>query len=252
MAQRFRVSQTEPESFPAIDGAELSWISVDQMREVDRVAIELGLTLPRMMENAGANLATLARELLGGDVAGRRVTVLAGPGGNGGGGMVAARRLAGSGAEVEVRLGARPSELAEVPSEQYELLSQFRVPVRVGAEGVQAPDLFIDSLLGYSQSGPPRGGIADLVGAAGDGRVLALDVPTGLELGSGSVLEPAIKAEATMTLALPKSGLELPAGRACVGELYLADISIAAVVYEQLGIDYASAFARGPVVRVTR
>ena len=245
------MSRIEPKTFPTVNGAELSWISVEQMREVDRVAIEVGLTLPRMMENAGANLAALARELVGGEVTGRRVTVLAGPGGNGGGGLVAARRLAGGGAQVEVRLGVDPDELAVVPREQYELLRQFGVLVRVGAEGLEIPDLFIDSLLGYSQSGPPRGAIAELVEAVGEGRVLALDVPTGLELGSGLVLAPAIKAEATMTLALPKSGLRSPGGRACVGNLYLADISIAAAVYERLGIDYASPFARGPIVQVT-
>ena len=65
------------------------------MRDVDRVAMDLGLTLTRMMENAGANLAWLASEMIGGEVSGRRITVLAGPGGNGGGGLVAARRLIG-------------------------------------------------------------------------------------------------------------------------------------------------------------
>ena len=62
----------------------VSWISVPQMRDVDRVAMELGLTLTRMMENAGANLAWLASVMLGADVSGRRIRVLAGPGGNGG------------------------------------------------------------------------------------------------------------------------------------------------------------------------
>ncbi|MGB6425643.1 MAG: hypothetical protein WBF18_10240, partial [Solirubrobacterales bacterium] len=60
----------------------MTWISVAQMREVDRVAVEVGLSLVRMMENAGANLAAMARELLGGDLAGRRIAVLSGPGGN--------------------------------------------------------------------------------------------------------------------------------------------------------------------------
>ena len=239
-----------PNVFPIRDGAELSWITVDQMRDVDRVAIELGLTLPRMMENAGATLAALARELLDGDLAGRRVVVLAGPGGNGGGGMVAARRLAGSGASVEVRLGVPPSGLAPVPAEQHELLRRFGIAVREGAQDLGEVDLFVDALQGYSQSGAPRGEIAGLVEAASAGRVLALDVPTGLELESGSVFEPAIAAEATMTLALPKRGLASRLGRDRVGALYLADISISATVYERLGIDYESPFAIGPIVRI--
>jgi NAD(P)H-hydrate epimerase len=80
------------------------------MRDVDRVAMDLRLTLTRMMENAGANLAWLASEMIGGEVSGRRITVLAGPGGNGGGGLVAARRPIGWGADVAVRLASDPAE----------------------------------------------------------------------------------------------------------------------------------------------
>ena len=135
----------------------LSWISVHQMREVDRVAIELGLTLTRMMENAGANLAWLASAMLGGQVSGRRITVLAGPGGNGGGGLVAARRLIGWGADVAVRLASDPADLAAVPLEQLRLLEQMDAPIGVGARGLGATELFIDTVLGYGQHGrPPR------------------------------------------------------------------------------------------------
>src|SRR5260370_27754027 len=84
------------------------WISVAQMRDVDRDAIAIGLSLTRMMENAGANVAWLARIMLGGNVAGRRIVILAGRGGNGGGGLVAARPLIGLGAGVGGPL-ARPT-----------------------------------------------------------------------------------------------------------------------------------------------
>jgi len=81
--------------FPACQSDAVPWITVAQMRDVDRVAIELGVTLTHMMENAGANVAGVALALLGGDVRARRIAVLAGRGGNGGGGLVAARRLIG-------------------------------------------------------------------------------------------------------------------------------------------------------------
>ena len=99
------------------------------MGDVDRVAMDLGLTLTRMMENAGANLAWLASEMIGGEVSGRRITVLAGPGGNGGGGLVAARRLIGWGADVAVRLASDPADLAPVPLEQLRLLEQMEAPI---------------------------------------------------------------------------------------------------------------------------
>jgi len=76
-----------------VDSAKIPFITTDQMREVDRAMIEdYGISLVQMMENAGRNLAQLARSrFLQGDPTGRRVLVLAGKGGNGGGGMVCAR-----------------------------------------------------------------------------------------------------------------------------------------------------------------
>jgi NAD(P)H-hydrate epimerase len=77
---------------PFVDQQEVPWLSVEQMREVDRLMVEVfGITLVRMMENAGSCLAELACHLLGGGPAGQEVVVLAGPGGNGGGGLVSAR-----------------------------------------------------------------------------------------------------------------------------------------------------------------
>jgi NAD(P)H-hydrate epimerase len=84
---------------PVIASSVIPWLSTAEMRAVDDVMVgELGIELKQMMENAGRNLAVLARLLLGGSAAGRAVTVLAGPGGNGGGGLVAARHLLGAGA----------------------------------------------------------------------------------------------------------------------------------------------------------
>ena len=93
----------------AVSANHLPHLTEAQMREVDRLAVEgYGILLLQMMENAGRGLARLARErFLGGKAGGRRVTVLSGPGGNGGGGLVAARRLAGWGANVHVYFAGR-------------------------------------------------------------------------------------------------------------------------------------------------
>lgn len=97
------------------------WVSVAQMREVDRLMVEgLGISLAR--ENAGRSLAVVARRMLGGGARGRRVLVLAGAGGNGGGGLVAARHLANAGADVDVGLATAPEELRGVPGEQLAIL----------------------------------------------------------------------------------------------------------------------------------
>lgn len=224
------------------------WLTVDQMIEVDRLMIEqVGISLVRMMENAGRGVADLARELLGGDVGGARIAILSGTGGNGGGGLVAARHLANAGANVEVRLAAEAGRLTPVPAEQHSILEQMGVPVAQGLPLPQSPDLVVDALLGYSLDGAPRGTHAELIRAQPEAPCLSLDVPSGLELRTGTLHEPHVKATATLTLAAPKRGMDV----AAAGKLYLADISVPASVYDTLGLEYRSPFACGPLVELS-
>lgn len=240
-------------AFPAISHSRLPWITVEQMRAVDRIAIELGIDLARMMENAGRNVALLARALLGGDATGRRVLVLAGPGGNGGGGLAAARHLIVAGATVDVRLATPREALPEVSREQHDILVRIGTPARTDSEpSDEQTDLVIDALLGYGQRGNPRGRIAALLDLARGHRVLSLDVPTGVALEDGTIGEPAVMAEATLTLALPKLALRSPDVQALAGDLFLADISIPPIVYERIGVPYTSPFGEGPIVRLSR
>jgi NAD(P)H-hydrate epimerase len=81
---------------------------------------------------------------------------------------------------------------------------------------------------------------------------LALDTPSGLDTATGAASDPAITATATMTLALPKKGLRSPGAEACVGELYLADISVPPSLYNRppLGLKVGPIFATGDIVRL--
>lgn len=80
--------------FRTSDGLRVAAVTTDQMREIDRVATEgTGPNLYQMMENAGRNLAELCRERLGPTWMHEHIVVLAGTGGNGGGGICAARHL---------------------------------------------------------------------------------------------------------------------------------------------------------------
>lgn len=235
---------------PTIAPDTVPWLSVEQMRAVDRIMEdELGIALVQMMENAGRSLAVLARQLLGGSAAGRSVVVLAGPGGNGGGGLVAARHLHGAGADVQVVLATPIDRLAPTERLQLGILDAIGLPVAVGG-AVPAADLVLDALLGYSQSGPPRAEACPLVEASRASRTLSLDVPSGLELATGVLHEPHVEAEATMTLAAPKAALATPAARGAAGELYLADIGVPPEVFERLGIVYAPPFGASPLVRI--
>ena len=245
-----------PRLDPAIQ-APLPRLSVAQMVEVDRLMVEeYRILLLQMMEHAGRHLAHLARELfLHGDARGRRVVVLAGPGGNGGGALVCARRLAGWGAQVAVAVTADDRKFGEVPGHQLAIARRLGLPVATGvAPTGPTPDLVIDGIIGYSLQGPPRGPAGDLIRWANDMPVpiLALDVPSGLDGTSGERHNPTIDADATMTLALPKAGLMADQARAVVGQVYLADIGVPLRLYAEpsLQLTVPAVFAQSDLVRL--
>jgi len=215
-------------------------ITAAQMREVDRIAVEeFGLGLLQMMENAGRNLAGNVMELL--DTAAGRVVVLAGAGGNGGG-IACARHLHNHGFDVAIVLDREAATLTGAPAAQLATLAAAGlVPANSGeAPGlVHGADLVVDALIGYSLAGAPRGRTAELIELcnASASRVLALDVPSGLDATTGETPGLVVRPDRTLTLALPKTGLaRVP------GDLYLADIGIPPEVYARLGIALASIF----------
>ncbi|MFQ5593589.1 MAG: NAD(P)H-hydrate epimerase [Anaerolineae bacterium] len=227
-------------------------ITTDQMREVDRAMIEdFGIELIQMMENAGRALALLAREHLGGSPAGRTVLVLAGRGNNGGGGLVAARRLAIWGAGVFVILTDAPDRFDGVPAHQLSILQAMQIPIHVApVETLPPADIILDALIGYGLRGAPREPAATLIHQANAGGVpiIALDTPSGLDTTTGQVFEPAIHAHATLTLALPKIGLLTEVAQTVVGQLFLADISVPRLLYQRMGLDVGSLFAEADVI----
>ncbi len=244
-------------SFEHLSG-EVPFLTTEQMIEVDRAMMEdLHVDLARMMENAGRNLAHLARErFLDGDPRDKNVAVLAGTGGNGGGALVCARRLHNWGAHVEVFTTRGGGHFAPVRGQQLATLERMGVPIGSpgAARPAQNPSLIVDGVIGYSLKGAPFGTAADLIRWANgqDAAVLALDAPSGLDTTTGTVFDPAIRAAATMTLALPKEGLRAPGVEKNVGELYLADISVPPALYAEpaLGLEVGPVFARSEIVRV--
>jgi len=221
--------------FETTDGRAVTTVTAEEMRAVDRVAVEdVGLALRQMMENAGRNLAAHARELRTDD----DVVVLAGDGGNGGGGMACARHLANRDVPVSVVLDRDPADLSGAAAQQHAILSAIGVSVGVGPDALDDPALVVDALVGYGLSGPLGGVAADLVTAIGDAdRTLSLDVPTGRNATTGAEPGVAVASDRVLTLALPKTGL---AGGDW--DLWLADIAIPAAVYDRLDIPYTGPF----------
>lgn len=246
----------------AIYDGEVPWLTTAQMVEVDRAMMEdFGIELIQMMENAGRNLAQLARvRFLDGDPRGKQVVVLAGTGGNGGGALVCARRLHNWGAQVQVFVTKPAGRFTPIAAHQLAILQRMAVPVAAAAAVAQAhtPALIVDGLIGYSLKGAPRGTAGDLIRWANHQAnaqatsILALDAPSGVDTTTGTVFEPAIRATATMTLALPKAGLRAAGVETQVGELYLADISVPPVLYAgpRLALQVGALFAEHDIIRL--
>jgi len=230
-------------------------VTAAQMAEVDRrMEVDYRVGLRQMMESAGRNLAHLARlPFLGGDPRGARVMVLAGKGGNGGGALVCGRRLQAWGARVDV-LKAWNGTAHPVVDQHLQTLQRMRVPLATALPQAADHDLLIDGLIGYSLAGAPRGPAqkAILWANASGLPTLALDLPSGLDATSGEPLAPTVEADATMTLALPKTGLLTRAAGRFVGELYLADIGVPPTLYDELGLvpTVGPLFALGDIVRL--
>jgi NAD(P)H-hydrate epimerase len=219
-------------------------ISTKQMVEVDRLMSEAyGITLVQMMENAGRSLAELARRMLGGQVQKRQISILCGSGNNGGGGMVATRHLSNWGADVQVVLAVEPGRLKEVPAQQWQILQNMGL-VPVDRPDISKADLILDALLGYGITGNPRGAVGEWIERANlSGKpALSLDTPSGLDTNTGNPGTPCLRATATLTLALPKTGLLSTQAKPFVGKLYLGDISVPPGLYKKMGIIHEPIF----------
>jgi NAD(P)H-hydrate epimerase len=239
--------------------SDMPYVTTAQMIEVDRAMMEdYKIELIQMMENAGRNLAHLARiRFLNGHPSGRLIAVLAGTGGNGGGALVCARRLSNWGANVRVFITKPDDAFTPIPAHQLDILHRMQVPVDAtnAVSQLEAPDLIVDGIIGYSLSGAPHGTAADLIRWANGqtAAILSLDAPSGVDTTSGTVFDPAIRATATMTLALPKEGLKAPNVAVNVGELYVADISVPSALYGEpaLRLKVGAIFSQSDIIRLS-
>ncbi|HTR17536.1 MAG TPA: NAD(P)H-hydrate dehydratase [Acetobacteraceae bacterium] len=203
----------------------LELLTPEEMGRADRLAATLGIPGPVLMDNAGRAItrAVLAR------VRPCRTLVLCGPGNNGGDGYVAARLLAQQGWPVTVAVLAPPrtgSDAALAAARWHGPMAPF-APAEAARAG-----LVIDAVFGAGLSRAVDGVVAETLAAAR--RVIAVDVPSGLDGATGAVRGYAPRAEATVTFFRRKPGHMLLPGRTLCGETLVADIGIPAAVLEQI------------------
>lgn len=180
-----------------------------------------------LMARAGLSTARLALALA---PHAQRVLVLAGPGNNGGDGLIAACHLAKAGRQVRVLHLADPQRL---PTDAADALQQARaqgIDIRHRLDDLgplQDADLLIDALLGLGATRPAQGALGQAIDAAnGSGRpVLAIDLPSGLIADTGNATSPStLRARWTLSLLTLKPGLFIAAGRDHAGEVWFDDL----------------------------
>ena len=225
-------------------------VSVDQMRKIDHLATEVfGPNLYQMMENAGRNLALQSLFILGKNRRKKSVLACCGTGGNGGGTICAARHLANHGISVHVAV-TDVAGLSEVPGWQRHIFQGTGWPV-ASIEAVDANnfDLIIDGVIGYSLSGAPHGSALLAIEKINDSsaKVLSLDVPSGVDPDTGEAVGEAVLPDQTVTLALPKIGMNQKNS----GTILLGDIGIPIAVYQQMKLAYTSPFEDNYLVEIT-
>jgi len=189
-----------------------------EMAKADAYTIAHGVPSLTLMENAGQAVA--------GAIAARfkpcPVTVLCGPGNNGGDGFVVARLLDETGFTVRVAQNADPKGDAAAMSEHWK-----GTRVALTPEALDGARLVVDGLFGAGLSRPLEGAYAQVVEALNDLPVAAIDVPSGLSGDTGQPLGGVVvKAALTVTFFRKKPGHLLLPGRALCGEIVVSDIGI--------------------------
>lgn len=186
-----------------------------------------------LMQRAGLALLRLARAVA---PAARSAWIVAGPGNNGGDGLVLATWLRRAGMDVRVTLVGRRADRAPPADAAWALAEARAAGVAIASElpvaaDIDRADLAVDALLGVGQSRTLDGAMAGAVALLNALRcpVLAVDVPTGLATDTGVQLgDAAVRATHTLTLLTPKPGLFTGAGRELCGDLWFDGLGVAA------------------------
>jgi NAD(P)H-hydrate epimerase len=217
----------------------MQWITCQQMRDIDRRAIEeLGIPAVVLMENAGRGVAEEVLALYRERGLDGPVPVFCGAGNNGGDGFVIARHLANAGLEPRIVCCA-PREKIDRAREagiNLTICERMDLPIVDVAEeealGLVEDELsrgavVVDAIFGIGLSKPPRepqASVLRLIEAA-DTPVVSVDVPSGLDGDTGVPPGVCLHAEVTATMAFPKIGMRGP-GEEWVGRLVVVDIGL--------------------------
>ncbi len=209
-------------------------VTAEQMRAIDDRAInDVKIPSLELMENAGRGIFLYIKENLLLPYDHPRIAVVCGRGNNGGDGFVIGRYLAEDGREVDFYLAGSDDKLSDDCRVNYDRVRQAGHAVTLIVDESQPPDfstcdVIVDAVFGTGFSGAPQGiteGIIRKIAQAGK-LVVAVDAPSGLDVSTGQVEGAVVKADYTLSLALPKPGLFVSPGRELAGTVAVIPIGI--------------------------
>lgn len=215
-------------------------LKAEEMKEIDRLASErYAIPSILLMENAGLRVVEFIKEL-GFEGRPQHVVVLCGRGNNGGDGLVIARHLLNAGVNVDIFLLGDSGKLTTDATTNYEILQRMNTQIIPLVQeqdldklliSLLSADLIIDAIYGIGFRGSLGEFESQVVRAVNKShaQVIAVDIPSGMEADTGRVHGEAIRADDTVTFALPKIGMVLE-GKEYVGAVRIADISIPQVL----------------------
>lgn len=211
----------------------MQWLATGkQMQEIDnRAIVDFGVPGQNLMEAASAFAARVGTDLCPRGP----VTVIAGPGNNGGDGWGCARHLAARGRPVKVITSVDSEELQGDAAVQQKIYDSLGLPwEKYKDPGQFEGALLVDALLGTGFEGEPRRRVAEIIDAvnASPAKVLAIDIPSGLPASLTTAAWPVVRADATATFGLAKAGLYTSLGRQAAGEIFIDPIGLPALLLE--------------------
>ena len=207
-------------NFPEIKFPIEKALKLSQFRDMDYYAVEnFNIPIELMMENAGLQLAKLVVESVNKN---HIIKIGIGNGNNGGGGLVAARRLLAWGYNVYLDIFTEITK--ELPKAQLQRAISFGAKL----DSIDNADVWVDAYLGFSQRLPLHDDLLQIIEKANksDALLICLDIPTGFV---GDLKTPRFDASKILTLAAPKTILY----KLQSSEIYVADLGIPKQVYEK-------------------
>jgi hydroxyethylthiazole kinase-like uncharacterized protein yjeF len=223
-------------------------LTVEQMRQVEEVCAKIGLPTNELMENAGKAVAEDVKRILG-TIDEQHILIMVGPGNNGGDGLVAARHLHDWGAKVSLYLpNQRPPDdpnlklvqergITCIVAEQDENMGRL-------AELLPSANVVVDAMFGTGTSRPLSGIFQEVLKTISEAqneqsnlRIIALDLPSGLDADTGAVDPACLYVDDTITLGFPKPGLFNSPGAERAGKITVVDIGIPSYLVETLPVE---------------